>query len=1249
MASLVFNVHSRSNPNAAPLGTLTDVSDKQLGIEDNAVGNGGFNIHPDSAQIGLITNGNYVKAYRDSVSAANLLGGFWIESGGDTLLADTEAGGQNWQRGGRGPIAILEEAIVWHKATSGTEKNIERAKNRWVWKNAHPARVLVRLLEEAKARNTLPGVSWDFSRTRDSDNVKWSSANFDRFEVPIGANLLDVVGVLRDNDLWVYMDANLVLHAYDNEKDNDLSGSIDIEEGVNIRETSERTIAGSTARSHVLVQGNNEDEKSRYAYAGDATVRSQIGRRKEGYFEYPRTSTKAILRRVARRKIRKWKKQFDGPFTLGVIDTVGQVPGIDFTVGDEVNVNIPGAYNNSTERVIGITFVERDNGEYDSIVDFGDFAHDANGNYMGGDSSGLNPCGCGGKKPGGGFGGGGGGTPPPSVPGTTPVREGTYFLDDFNRTSSDVGYQFEVGTSIPTEPLYGISALTKQLHEIPVPSGGAVDDVKFIFSDFTSQNDGLTPSISYSPLVGYAPRVLGQSETKVADALADDIDIAIPDGAREGDILLVWIVHYRGTVGGDYGAPGNYWDWSPADSAYVNSGSSHGGTPAGYATMVGIRLDATNMAALGITGLQDDTVNTGDASNAASARQDQSWAIAWLVRDVADMVTDGIYGWNGSPTTSALIGSLNPTSGWFDYNSGDMTLFFSAAAADGAISGEHNEYNELYSDTELNIDGAGNDAGTIVSARWDDATTQAPTPNRTFPGSLQVQTIFALRAGPGWTGFEGHTNISHAPTMHRFRTLDGSEPDVDYVHVLLNEPAAVGYDKEANVGYATGLLINPGSYIEGTDLLHGGTDQPYFPDMVGPSPDNGDFVYFGYVSVGGAGDEFLNGDIGTWDFTTLDFSGSPNGFQTVKLVGTREDDLNPHGLFAYRSSSNQFEFNFITRWAVSASTNATDEDTSTISTGANGGGLLENNYVLNSDGGLGTILTSGQNGGSPWPGGNPWSFLTGPVGDLTEFGLDGDYLFAQGDNTVGGGFASFYVFGDERVLPFSADSWEMELRYRQTGKTLPSLDGTLHRLSGSWQYPYMSFSVEFGSSTPNGVKVQSGVSPATNDILTKTVAGTGNWGRVKWRKEGLRHFLKEWAESGSEPSWQVADDILPSALDESAETYDSQDRFTLDFIVGCSGVADVRLEVDWVKVTTVAEGGSLVIEKLVARGDGSTTKFFLGSSFKEGTLIVAVDGNRTTPVEWDAEEGWFRLDRAPYGDPADETGSSLVTANYEKA
>ena len=112
------------------------------------------------------------------------------------------------------------------------------------------------IVREAKARGTLPFVTWSFTRQRDSDGTAWpDETEVTRYTVPIGITLTELVTMLRAKGLRIEMDASFVIHAWPEERENDLPGSIELEAGTNIREEVTREVKASRKKSFALVGG----------------------------------------------------------------------------------------------------------------------------------------------------------------------------------------------------------------------------------------------------------------------------------------------------------------------------------------------------------------------------------------------------------------------------------------------------------------------------------------------------------------------------------------------------------------------------------------------------------------------------------------------------------------------------------------------------------------------------------------------------------------------------------------------------------------------------------------------------------------------------------------------------------------------------------------------------------------------------------------------------------------------------------
>lgn len=435
MATLALRAYAGSNPNGTTLGDLTDAYAKRIVVECNALGGGSLSIHPDSAQAGWVAPGNYVRAWRNTVSGP-AIAGFWIDSGGDTVVSTDEKGGQEYARGGRGPIAILRKAIVWHRSVLSAEPDeplTQPGRGRWHWADAQPAAVLIRLLKEAQARGDLiSAVTWDFTRTHDSDGNAWDADLKGRWNVPIGKSLLEVVGAVREVDLRVECSPDFVVSAWPEEYGTDRSATVDFTEADNIRDTSTREVRATRAAGVALVMGEDDDGHASYEVVTDSSITADLGERIETFVPYERSDKPAALRRAGRRRLRRYKRQWDGPLTLGVLDTTGRVALVNYTAGDTVEIHIPGIYNHHDERLMSVTLEETENGEYDPILGFGDLGANIMGFDLAGESGSAGVgTGGGGTTGGGGQGGGGhsgGGSTPPPIDAT---NTGEYLIEDW--------------------------------------------------------------------------------------------------------------------------------------------------------------------------------------------------------------------------------------------------------------------------------------------------------------------------------------------------------------------------------------------------------------------------------------------------------------------------------------------------------------------------------------------------------------------------------------------------------------------------------------------------------------------------------------------------------------------------------------------------------------------------------------------------------------------------------------------------
>lgn len=447
---LLLVAYAFEDPSGDPLGELTEATERTVFQEDNVAGGGSLRVNRHSEQAAWCEPGAYIRAWRDEVAGA-ALAGFWVEERGDVLVSPDEQGGEEIGCSGRGPEACLREARVWYRAVSGGTGQVQTDKGRWYWPDAHPARPLIRMLEEAQARGCLPFVSWDFTRNVDSDGNPWTGDS-GPLALEIGIHLLDALTVIRESGLHVVMSPDFVLSAWD-EYERDLSGSIVLEAGVDIRDTSERSASIRRKVGAMMVEGETKENEPRYRAVSDSDIIDAQGRRIEGFYPWQRTANGAVLERVARRKLRKWARQADAsPLVIGTVDQAGAVALVDYVPGDTIGIAIDG-YEAGSDRIGRITLRETAAGEYDPIVDFGDVSLDSAPYIETGGGA------IGGPSAGGGAGGGGGAG--------TVTDESEYLWDGFDR-EADSGDPLVVAVAT-TDSYSGPEG--EGLIEIPVPAG----------------------------------------------------------------------------------------------------------------------------------------------------------------------------------------------------------------------------------------------------------------------------------------------------------------------------------------------------------------------------------------------------------------------------------------------------------------------------------------------------------------------------------------------------------------------------------------------------------------------------------------------------------------------------------------------------------------------------------------------------------------------------------------------------------
>src|SRR5690606_33963868 len=152
------------------------------------------------------------------------------------------------------------EATVWYESVTGNDAAAPDPDGIWQWPEVHPAGIMVRMLEEAQECGALPDLTYDFTRTVDSDGNAWS-LTCDDFQLQAGeVTLLDLAGRLIELGLVFRMSHDFVLSAW--EADNfgqDLSATIVLTKGADIATSAEREQHWGALKSSVLVKGKRGD------------------------------------------------------------------------------------------------------------------------------------------------------------------------------------------------------------------------------------------------------------------------------------------------------------------------------------------------------------------------------------------------------------------------------------------------------------------------------------------------------------------------------------------------------------------------------------------------------------------------------------------------------------------------------------------------------------------------------------------------------------------------------------------------------------------------------------------------------------------------------------------------------------------------------------------------------------------------------------------------------------------------------
>lgn len=386
---LYFDVWAADDRRGTALGELTEASERRARRVLNGADQGSFTINRNSAQYAWCAPDNLVRVRQEpggpwAFDDTRYVAAFLIASGDDEIVSPDEQGGEIVKLAGLGPELLLRHAVVdyqTHHPFNQTHYDLaESALTDGMWhiyadrfadpSVGTPGSVLRIFLRDAQSQVPEPitDVTHDFNIQRDSLLVDWSLGETD-WQFAVGTDLLTILATLVEAGLHYRHMPSLLLRAFENPQGTDLSATITLQKGANVREAGTRQIVAPEAKSRVLVKGAAANGTLTYRWVADAGIEGAVGVR-QGYLEYEATPTAGRLDLAGQRYLRSGKAVHDGPPTLGVLNETGQVALEDYEPGDLVGVDVPefdGPY-----QVYSVTLVENEAGYIDPILEFVD-------------------------------------------------------------------------------------------------------------------------------------------------------------------------------------------------------------------------------------------------------------------------------------------------------------------------------------------------------------------------------------------------------------------------------------------------------------------------------------------------------------------------------------------------------------------------------------------------------------------------------------------------------------------------------------------------------------------------------------------------------------------------------------------------------------------------------------------------------------------------------------------------------------
>jgi hypothetical protein len=221
------------------------------------------------------------------------------------------------------------------------------------------------LIDEAQVRGGLPGLTYTFTATDDSNSVAWTDS--ETIDISNSTSLLDVIRTFITQGMDVWLDTSTFeLNAYKNGKGTDKSETIYFRVGSNCEEvySDER---GADIKNAFLVayQGG-------YLSVTDPTSITNR-RRREKLLDLKNAQSSASATTYAAAKLAQ-EKDPQKSISVKIYDGVGPRAFLDYDLGDYIMLDVEGT--ETKYRIYGIQLNWTDDGFADVVVDLNSILYD---------------------------------------------------------------------------------------------------------------------------------------------------------------------------------------------------------------------------------------------------------------------------------------------------------------------------------------------------------------------------------------------------------------------------------------------------------------------------------------------------------------------------------------------------------------------------------------------------------------------------------------------------------------------------------------------------------------------------------------------------------------------------------------------------------------------------------------------------------------------------------------------------------